>query len=72
MSRRVNRSSGPGISFGCHIKLPFGLPVLHAVFLGLLREQVGLRDLAGLVDALVGLADTASSAPLLIEHVRRA
>ncbi|MDB5099488.1 MAG: flhA, partial [Cyanobacteria bacterium RYN_339] len=48
-----------------------GLPVLHAVFLGLLREQVGLRDLAGLVDALVGLADTASSAPLLIEHVRR-
>jgi flagellar biosynthesis component FlhA len=48
-----------------------GLPVLHAVFLGLLREQVGMRDLAGLVDALVGLADTARSASLLIEHVRR-
>jgi flagellar biosynthesis component FlhA len=49
-----------------------GLPVLHGVFLGLLREQIGLRDLAGLVDALVGLADISTSVPVLVEHARRA
>jgi flagellar biosynthesis protein FlhA len=49
-----------------------GLPVLHGVFLGLLREQIGLRDLAGLVDALVGLADVSTSVPVLVEHARRA
>lgn len=48
-----------------------GLPAIHGVLKGLLREQVPTVDLAGLLEALV-LAPEGASVPVLVEHARRA
>jgi flagellar biosynthesis protein FlhA len=49
-----------------------GLPALHGVLKGLLREQVSIRDLNGLIETLVLRAGEDRSVPVLVEHARRA
>jgi flagellar biosynthesis component FlhA len=48
-----------------------GLPTIHGVLKGLLREQVPIRDLTGLLEALLLVAPGEQSAPVLVEHARR-
>lgn len=49
-----------------------GLPAVHGVLKGLLREQVPIRDLNGLIETLVLRAGEDRSVPVLVEHARRA
>lgn len=48
-----------------------GLPTIHGVLKGLLREQVPIRDLAGLLEALLLVAGPEPGAAVLVEHARR-
>ncbi|MCW8130166.1 MAG: flagellar biosynthesis protein FlhA [Planctomycetota bacterium] len=47
-----------------------GLPVLHRVLQGLLRERVPVRDLITILETLGDLAGTQRSVEALVEHVR--
>ena len=48
-----------------------GLATIHAVLQGLLREQVPLRDVAGLLEGLVASGDPGATAVVLVERLRR-
>ncbi|MFP5503425.1 MAG: FHIPEP family type III secretion protein [Candidatus Sericytochromatia bacterium] len=49
-----------------------GLPTLHGVLKGLLREQAPLRDMPALLEALVVTAPTGAPVGQLVEEARRA
>ena len=48
-----------------------GLATIHAVMQGLLREQVPLRDVAGLLEGLVASSEPGLGSPMLVERLRR-
>lgn len=48
-----------------------GLATIHGVLQGLLREQVPLRDVAGLLEGLVAAGEPGSSPAVLVERLRR-